>query len=554
MKSLSIKNLLVIAVVLATIQCVLIKSSEENIHHQILSNFMNGSKKELFKVFHFLYKKEYELDSKEGIKRYNTFKQTLKQIEEINASSPNKLGITDFTDLTQEEYEKKYIGVIPKININSENYVDASQYLTGGDVPRKVDWSKLYGEAREQLSCGSCWAFATSGAIEGNMKKNFNIDFTPSVQQMVDCSTENNGCHGGIGEKALDYLKQAGVVKEKDYLYDQVKHTYCNDKYRETYNIVDSYQVCNRRKCPREKLMELISKGPVISHIDGSQLGFKQYTNGLMNIENCVEANHAILLIGYDADQKYWIIRNSHNNTWGMNGIGKIPFWEYNNSCFLDSQGILPVLLPNMKPTRPVGPEPPRPPQPKPDPGPKPPRPVSDKCITVYKTCKDESTAYEICNSQRTFDHNVAGWKNGKFLGGRVCSKPNCSETCYDDFFDEYTCIANSFIDQFIKSVGSLLIYKQENKPKPGCVRVFKNYCSTGTSKEYCNDVADLSDDDFETCISSWEFDMDTVESVSLYDGTNFSGVPSSSNQNTFSLFGNRFDKKAYSLKINKKK
>ena len=44
----------------------------------ILKNFKNGPTKELFKVYHFLYKKEYEVNIQEGVSKYQTFKQNLK--------------------------------------------------------------------------------------------------------------------------------------------------------------------------------------------------------------------------------------------------------------------------------------------------------------------------------------------------------------------------------------------------------------------------------------------------------------------------------------------
>jgi len=60
--------------------------------------------KELFKMYHFLFKKKYSLNSEEGIKRYNIFRTNQKLIKEQNVISPNKYGINAFTDRNLEEY------------------------------------------------------------------------------------------------------------------------------------------------------------------------------------------------------------------------------------------------------------------------------------------------------------------------------------------------------------------------------------------------------------------------------------------------------------------
>jgi hypothetical protein len=42
----------------------------DTIHDTILNKYMDKSPKELFKVYHMLFKKEYELNSETGLQRY----------------------------------------------------------------------------------------------------------------------------------------------------------------------------------------------------------------------------------------------------------------------------------------------------------------------------------------------------------------------------------------------------------------------------------------------------------------------------------------------------
>lgn len=90
---------------------------DNDIRTTILSNFQDKPKKELFKVFHFLFERKYDLNSEEGFNRYKTFKNNLKFIETQNKKqSSYKLGITQFTDLTADEFKKTYVNGLTQKN------------------------------------------------------------------------------------------------------------------------------------------------------------------------------------------------------------------------------------------------------------------------------------------------------------------------------------------------------------------------------------------------------------------------------------------------------
>lgn len=73
---------------------------------------------------------------------------------------------------------------------------------------------------KHQLSCGSCWAFAATGATEAlaNIYFNDHIDLDLSEQDALSCSGAGN-CIGGWPGLTLDYYTSVGVVDEACFPY-----------------------------------------------------------------------------------------------------------------------------------------------------------------------------------------------------------------------------------------------------------------------------------------------------------------------------------------------
>ena len=70
------------------------------------------------------------------------------------------------------------------------------------DLPDSFNWVELGGVSpvKDQQHCGSCWAFASIGALEGAHFAASGELMTFSEQQLIDCpyrATGTNGCHGG---------------------------------------------------------------------------------------------------------------------------------------------------------------------------------------------------------------------------------------------------------------------------------------------------------------------------------------------------------------------
>lgn len=240
--------------------------------------------------------------------RLSVFAENLAYIESENArQNEYVLDTTFFADLTQEEFTSRYLGYV---NQDSQ-IVEEEDYQVPNDA---FTWQGkgVITPVKNQGSCGSCWAFSTTGTVEGYWAINKGSLPNLSEQQLVDCvgiAFGCLGCNGGQMSGGLKWIKANGVTTETAYPYTG-KDGKCTIK-------TGAYKVGSVKSTTGcTSLTADIKTQPTSVAVDATNWSF--YKSGTFS--NCAKnLNHGVLAVGWDAAGN-WIVKNSWGVTWGQQG------------------------------------------------------------------------------------------------------------------------------------------------------------------------------------------------------------------------------------------
>merc|ERR1712224_509583 len=224
-----------------------------------------------------------------------------------------------------------------------------AHFHNGEDLASSVDWTTqgAVTPIKDQGQCGSCWAFGTTGGIEGSWQLATGPLKSLSEQQLVDCSTQNLGCQGGNAGWAVNFEKGVDIATESSYPYKATDGNACKTSGYSTAIPKGGVTGFTRvgglfTGASVNDMKSAIQKQPVSIAIEADQRSFQGYKNGVLTSGCGTSLDHAVLAVGYGSQSgnDYWLVKNSWGTSWGENGLIKIG--SATNQCGVLNQALYP--------------------------------------------------------------------------------------------------------------------------------------------------------------------------------------------------------------------
>eukprot|EP01063_Lacrimia_lanifica_P032208 TRINITY_DN545_c0_g1_i3.p1 TRINITY_DN545_c0_g1~~TRINITY_DN545_c0_g1_i3.p1 ORF type:complete len:324 (+),score=114.54 TRINITY_DN545_c0_g1_i3:52-1023(+) len=251
--------------------------------------------------------------------------------------------------------------------------IKQSTLVAGADLPASFDARDAFpncsviGHVRDQSACGSCWAFASTETYESRRCAHTGEDVAFSTEDTTACCDMpfSYGCSGGVPDFALMWMAQAGIVTGGDFddkdgclpyslapcAHYTKSSTYapcpsamyptpsctkqCQSGFASTYS-ADKHKGGNVTSVKgAAQIKAALQKGPVATGFE-VYADFPTYKSGVYKHTTGARlGGHAVMILGYgtEAGTDYWLVKNSWNAEWGMNGFFKIAFGE----CGIDA-------------------------------------------------------------------------------------------------------------------------------------------------------------------------------------------------------------------------
>ncbi|RHY18213.1 hypothetical protein DYB36_011712 [Aphanomyces astaci] len=253
-----------------------------------------------------------------SIDELERFHHTVQEVKRATTINPKAefSPFNQFALMTDEEFK----GMLMK-SFAGQNITDAAPLPElANERASAADWStsQCNSPVPNQGQCGSCWAFATIGAVETAHCLATGELLDLSEQQLISCSKKapNQGCNGGNPSPAIDWLQQ-GVCTEESYPYKSGKggqtgtcETSCTKK---------KLSIGKTKQTTGEgSLMTVLGRQPATVFVESANAVWRNYKSGIVSQCPGAQSDHAVIAVGYN--DEYFKIKNSWGTEWGDKG------------------------------------------------------------------------------------------------------------------------------------------------------------------------------------------------------------------------------------------
>jgi C1A family cysteine protease len=271
-------------------------------------------------------------------------------IKDVNSKNLSyTLDHNQFSGMNREDFRKILTPILSQ-SVGSDGLFKSSV-----GAPASWDWRSkgAVTPVKNQLNCGSCYSFSTTGALEGayQIKTGELISF--SEQQILDCDFIKNGgnalgCDGGDMGSVMSWIgKNNGLCSESEYPYYSGTTSKVG-KCDTTCGIIsgsDIQKVVNVAPNSESSFVSALYQQPISVAIEADEPGFQFYKSGIYTGKCSTNLDHGVLAVGYAPD--YWTVKNSWGTSYGEEGYIRLARGDYNGKsgqCGILIQPVYPVL------------------------------------------------------------------------------------------------------------------------------------------------------------------------------------------------------------------